>query len=113
MSEEISREAILRELMKLAFGRCNDAAKLAFFQKEDMAKIAKMDLSLLDGVHTTSGGVDVKLLDRAKLIELLLAATEKDGGAEASAGGLIAALNGAAGRLGREGEGAVEPLGLP
>ena len=113
MSEEISREAILRELMKLAFGRCNDAAKLAFLQKEDMAKIAKMDLSLLDGVHTTSGGVDVKLLDRAKLIELLLAATEEPSGAEAPAGGLIAALNGAAGRLGRESEGAVEPLGLP
>lgn len=113
MSEEISRESILRGLMKLAFGKCNDAAKLAFLQKEDMAKIAKMDLSLLDGVHTTSAGVDVKLIDRAKLIELLLAATEKDAGAEAPAGGLIAALNGAAGRLGREGEGAVDPLALP
>lgn len=110
MSEEISREAILRELMKLAFGKCNDAAKLAFLQKEDMARITKMDLSLLGGIHTTGGGVDVKLVDRARLIELLLAATEKDGRAEASAGGLIAALNGAAGRLGCEG---VEPLELP
>ena len=98
--------------MKLAFGKCNDAAKLAFLQKEDMAKITKMDLGLLDGIHTTSGGVDVKLLDRAKLIELLLSATEKDAG-DQPAGGLIAALNGAAGRLGREGEGAVEPLELP
>ena len=112
MSEEISREAILRELMKLAFGKCNDAAKLAFLQKEDMARITKMDLSLLDGIHTTSGGVDVRLLDRAKLIELLLSATEGDDGGR-SAGGLIAALNGAAGRLGREAEGAVEPLELP
>ena len=113
MSEEISREAILRELMKLAFGKCNDAAKLAFLQKEDMARITKMDLGLLDGIHTTSGGVDVKLLDRAKLIELLLAATEGDGSADVTAGGLIAALNGAAERLGRENEGAVEPLALP
>ena len=112
MSEEISREAILQELMKLAFGKCNDAAKLAFLQKEDMARITKMDLSLLDGIHTTSGGVDVKLLDRAKLIELLLSATEGDDSGQ-SAGGLIAALNGAAGRLGRESEGAVEPLELP
>ena len=99
--------------MKLAFGKCNDAAKLAFLQKEDMAKIAKMDLSLLGGVHTTGGGVDVKLLDRAKLIELLLAATEGGAGADALSGGLISALNGAAGRLCREGEGAVEPLALP
>ena len=98
----VSRERILKELYALAFAKCNDAVKLAFPDKGGLSeeRIAKLDLRCLAGVHTTSGGIELKLADRTKLIELLLAATEEQPDPGAAAGGLIAAINGAADRLG-------------
>ena len=102
----LNREQILKELYALAFAKCNDTVKLAFLDKGDLNRIAKLDLRCLAGVHTTSGGIELKLADRTKLIELLLAATEERPDPGAAAGGLIAAINGAADRLGelRDGE---------
>ena len=103
----MNREQILKELYALAFAKCNDTVKLAFLDKGDLNRIAKLDLRCLAGVHTTSGGIELKLADRTKLIELLLAATEERPDPGAAAGGLIAAINGAADRLGelRDGDG--------
>lgn len=95
----LNREQILKELHALAFAKCNDAVKLAFLEKGDLTRVAKLDLRCLAGVHTTSGGIELKLADRSKLIELLLAATEERPDPGAAAGGLIAAINGAADRL--------------
>ena len=109
----LNRERILRELHSLAFAKCNDAVKLAFLEKKDLDRVAKLDLRCLAGVHTTSGGIELKLVDRTKLIELLLAATEDHPDPGAAAGGLIAAINGAADRLGelRDGtDGGGEPV---
>ena len=100
MAGAVSREEIVKQLRDLAFGKCNDAVKLAFYGKEDLNKIGKLDLSCLAGVHTTSGGIELKFVDRAKLIELLLAATEERSDPRDAAGGLIAAIDGAADRLG-------------
>ena len=103
----LNREKILRELHALAFAKCNDAVKLAFLEKKDPDRVAKLDLRCLAGVHTTSGGVELKFVDRTKLVELLLAATEERPDPGAAADGLIAAINGAADRLGepRDGDG--------
>ena len=108
MAGTVSREEILKRLRDLAFGKCNDAVKLAFYGKDDLNKIGKLDLRCLAGVHTTSGGIEIKLVDRAKLIELLLAATEEKHDPRDAAGGLIAAIDTAADRLGT-----VNPHELP
>ena len=91
----------MKELYALAFAKCNDAVKLAFPDKGGLSEeqIEQLDLRCLASVHTTSGGIELKLADRTKLIELLLAATEERPDPGAAAGGLIAAINGAADRL--------------
>ncbi|MBR1659345.1 MAG: hypothetical protein IJ705_03410 [Oscillospiraceae bacterium] len=100
MTGTVSREEVLRRLRDLAFGKCNDAVKLAFYGKEDLGRIGKLDLRCLAGIHTTSGGFELKFVDRAKLIELLLAATEEKSDPRDAAAGLIAAIDGAAEKLG-------------
>ena len=96
----------------MAFGKCNDAVKLAFMGREDLAKVGKLDLRCLESVHTGDKGVEIKLVDRAKLIGLLLEATEERPDPKAAAGGLIAAIDGAADKLAGA-EGVVEPLDVP
>jgi len=101
VNERISREEILQRLYDLAFGDGgSDAAKLAL-GAADSKTLDGLDLRLLTGVHTTgSGGVEVKLIDRCRLIELLLHATEPKTDPADAAAGLIAALERSASRLG-------------
>ena len=76
MGGKISRNMILARLAELAFGGSGDAAKLAFLSAGDIATLDGLDLRALTGIHTSgNGGVEVRLLDRTKLLELLLAAT--------------------------------------
>lgn len=111
MGEGISREEILKELAALAFGRCNDAARLALMGKGDLKKIGRLDLRAVTALHVNEkGGFDLKLLDRTKAIELLLAAL-REGEGESSAAEkaepgaeLAAAIELAAGRLGAAGQ---------
>lgn len=100
LSRKISRNVILAKLADLAFGGCNDAAKLAFLAGDDLEALDRLDLRALAGVHTSgNGGVEVKLIDRTKLIELLLAATEECPDPSAEAAGLISAIERSADRL--------------
>lgn len=106
MRGEIDREQILKGLRDLAFGRCNDAVKLSFLDPNDpkrIEKVARLDLRCLESVKTGDKGVEIKLVDRAKLIELLLEATEERQQSGAAAAELIGAINGAADRLGMAG----------
>lgn len=105
MGEGISRDEILKELAELAFGRCNDAARLALMGKSDLKKIGRLDLRGVTALHVNEkGGFDLKLLDRTKAIELLLAALrEGEGGAAEKAepgAELAAAIERASARLG-------------
>lgn len=60
---------VRQELRKLAFGRVNDCVKLALCPEVD---IEKLDLSLLAEIRRGENGmVEVKLLDRTKLLEQL------------------------------------------
>ena len=108
LSGEISRDVILTKLADLAFGGGNDAEKLAFIAGDDLEALDRLDLRALAGVHTSgSGGVEVKLIDRTKLIELLLAATEERPDPAAEAAGLISAIERSADRIaGTDGSGA-------
>ena len=53
----------------MAFGKVNDCVKLALSEYED---IAKLDLSMLTEIkRSDKGGVELKLLDRTKILAQL------------------------------------------
>ena len=59
-------EKIRRQLRKMAFGKPNDCVKLALSEYDD---IAKLDLSMLTEIkRSDKGGVELKLLDRTKIL---------------------------------------------
>lgn len=75
---QIQKNDIARCLAELAFGRANDCVRLAL---EEDADIDKLDLSLLSEIRRSSQGVvEVKLMDRLKILEQLAELTggEKD-----------------------------------
>lgn len=96
------RQKILRQLYDLAFGESNDPARLLFMSGEDALCLDDLDLRRVVSLHkAANGGVEVKMLDRGELIELLLEATEEKPEAEGKGGGeLIAAIDRAAARFG-------------
>ena len=62
-------ERIRGQLRKMAFGKVNDCVKLALSEYED---IAKLDLSMLTEIkRSDKGGVELKLLDRTKILAQL------------------------------------------
>ena len=83
-------ERIRRQLRKLAFGKANDCVKLALCEDVD---IEKLDLSLLTEIKRSERGtVEVKLLDRTKVLEQL--AQMAEGGDEKAEEFLQALLTG-------------------
>ena len=94
---ERMREAAVRRLAQLAFGRVNDAARLALHSEE--ADLETLDLSAVAELKVTDkGGVEVKLIDRIRALEALygLLSEEKAEGA----GELYRVLTEAAGEEG-------------
>ncbi|MEY8387170.1 hypothetical protein AALC17_07705 [Oscillospiraceae bacterium 38-13] len=90
------REDAVRRLAQLAFGRANDAARLALAPREadpdslDLSAVAELKIS-------DKGGVEVKLVDRVRALGTLceLLGSAGGGGAE----DLYRALEDAAGQL--------------
>ena len=102
MRENEFRQEILRQARRLAFNKGSDAAALAFRGDGDEQGIGGLDLSAVSSIHrAANGAVDVKFIDRIKLIELLLAAGDDRRRAD-SGDGFIQALDRAAMRLGGE-----------
>ncbi|MCI9553929.1 terminase small subunit [uncultured Oscillibacter sp.] len=93
---ELRREDALRRLAQLAFGRANDAARLALAPRE--VDPGGLDLSAVAELKVTDkGGVEVKLVDRVRALETLCALLEERGGGGAEE--LYRALEDAAGQL--------------
>lgn len=62
-------ERIKKELRRIAFGKPNDCVKLALGEQVD---IESLDLSLLTEIRRSEKGtVELKLLDRTKVLEQL------------------------------------------
>ena len=79
---QVCREDAVRRLAQLAFGRVNDAARLALHSGE--ADLETLDLSAVAELKVTDkGGVEVKLIDRIRALEALcgLLSEEKAEGA--------------------------------
>ena len=110
MSESNFRQELLEQARALAFNTGADAAALAFRGKglEEPEALGGLDLTALSAIHrAANGAVDLKFIDRIKLIELLL-----DAGGEKRRemdDGFIQALDRAAQRLGGSGAQDGEP----
>ena len=71
LAAQITREDALRRLAELAFGRANDCVRLVL---EEAPDLDGLDLSLLSEVkRNEKGTVEVKLMDRIRALEQLLA----------------------------------------
>lgn len=76
---KIRRSDVTRRLAELAFGSANDCVRLAL---EDTPELQSLDLSLLSEVkRNEKGTVEIKLIDRLRVLEQLSQAAEEDGGA--------------------------------
>ena len=79
---QIRREDAIRCLAQLAFGRANDAAKLAL--RPENADVEQLDLSAVSEIRVTDkGGVEVKLVDRVRALETLCELLASSGGQSA------------------------------
>lgn len=85
MKREKRRKAVLKKLERLAGGRVNDAVKLAFLDSDRMGEIDGLDLTAVSEFKRGGNGtVEVKLVDRVKVLEKLMSMLEDpDEGAEA------------------------------
>jgi len=92
---ELRREDALRRLAQLAFGRANDAVRLALCPKE--VDPAALDLSAVAEFKVTDKGVEVKLVDRVRALETLCGLLGEGGGGGAEE--LYRALEDAAGQM--------------
>ncbi len=74
---QIDQRMVTRRLAELAFGRVNDCVRLAL---EENVDLDRLDLSLLSEVRRNEKGmVEIKLLDRLKVLEQLARAAEENG----------------------------------
>lgn len=80
MAKKIKRKYVLEKLSDIAFGRANDAVKLAFAEPEGgTGFLDGLDLTMLAEVKRGSGGaVEVKLLNRLDALKLMIEAAEPD-----------------------------------
>lgn len=79
---EVSKRDVRRMLAELACGKVNDCVRLALEQEPCLDKL---DLRLLGGVKRNDNGtVEIKLIDRLKILEQLAEVSEeKENGMEA------------------------------
>lgn len=84
---QIRKQDVVRRLAELAFGRVNDCVKLAV---EEKPALSELDLALLSEVKRNEKGmVEIKLIDRLKVLEQLERIT---GGKKAGAEEFLKAL---------------------
>lgn len=100
MRKKLSGIDVINYIGNLAFGKANDAVKLVFLDPESREEIDKLDLSMVSEIKRGSNGVvEVKLLNRITLLELLagLTAPQTQRGNEAES--FFTAMDKAAARL--------------
>lgn len=106
MAGKLKRKNVLERLEQIAFGSSNDAVKLAFADGEEDGDLENLDLTLLSEIKRTNNGtVEVKLIDRLKMIELLLRELDDPDAGKAAPGAeaLFRAMDKAAQKSGESG----------
>ena len=105
LRKKISDTEVINRIGALAFGKANDAVKLVFLDPENTEQIEMLDLSMVSEIKRgTNGAVEVKLLNRIALLELLaeLTAPQTRKGSEAES--FFTAMDKAAAKLGAANE---------
>ena len=73
MKRKVDRQEVLSKMLELAAGKANDAVKLAYLTEESREVIDGLKLGCLTEFKRSSNGtVEVKLTDRAAVLEKLL-----------------------------------------
>jgi hypothetical protein len=92
------KENILKYIAEIAFGKPNDAVKLAFLSPEELSDaIDALNLTMLSEIKRSGSGVEVKLINRMEALKLLMAKTDSESGRESNAELFFQAINAAAG----------------
>lgn len=80
---KVKRTDVVRRMAELAFGKANDCVRLAL---EEEPPVERLDLSLLSEVKRSEKGmVEIKLIDRLRVLEQLVQAAEDDSNEEIDA----------------------------
>lgn len=81
-SGELRRQDVARRLAELAFGSANDCVRLVM-EPEGKLDMDKLDLSLLTEIkRNEKGAVEVRLVDRLKVLQQLEGVIQETGGME-------------------------------
>ena len=81
----VSRKEVLQRMMELAVGNANDAVKLAYLSEEQWEEISGLNLGCLtEFKRNANGTVEVKLADRAAVLEKLLDQLKEEAGGPAA-----------------------------
>lgn len=102
MGANLKNTGLVRRINELAFGSATDAVKLAFIDPERPELIDGLDLRMVSEVKRgNNGAVEVKLLNRIALLELLAGLLKTDGPAAQGGGAesFFTAMDRAAERL--------------
>ena len=100
---KLDRRGVLEQMMALATGAANDAVKLAYLDREELAEIDGLDLHCLtEFKRSGTGAVEVMLTDRAAVLVLVLEQMKEEVGQGAAA--FLAALDQSLPPAGREQE---------
>lgn len=101
MKKKLGRADVIKHIGDLAFGKANDAIKLVFLDPEQQELIDGLDLSMVSEVKRGANGVvEVKLLNRIALLELLAQLLEPEVSKRNGAESFFAAMDKAALKLG-------------
>jgi hypothetical protein len=106
------KSALQEYLQRLIRARPNDAVRLAFMEAEEAGSvIGTLDLALLSEIKRgANGAVEVKLVDRAELIEKLAELESAERAESAAGANFFEALDRAAGALDTVGGGAADEV---
>jgi hypothetical protein len=103
LADKLDSNDLIGHIYKLAFGKSNDAVKLAFLNPENHEEIKKLDLKMVSEVKRGSGGaVEVKLINRIALLELLAQLLQPADTEGKGAESFFTAMDKAAAKLGDE-----------
>ena len=91
--KDLEREELVSRLTEVACAKPNGAVQLAFLREQDAPYIDRLDLMALAELKVGERAVEMKFIDRVKLVELLLGAMRKEGGGSVAAQ-LLEAMNG-------------------
>lgn len=89
-TKTVERQAVLRQMLDLAAGSANDAVKLAYLTQEEREAIDSLSLGCLtEFKRSANGAVEIRLVDRAAVLDKLLAQLGSD---DAGAAAFLQAL---------------------